>query len=196
MTIFKAYQSTVKRFIPIKIGSIERWLSDPITGAIVGVQVPTANGADARFVPVDLTAAQISSPTADMIADLDATFRLNVSPYTRYQSNGSTLVSLGGGGFSTVNSQTGTTYTLIPTDSGKIVTLDNASSITLTVPVGLGANFNCTIMQLGAGQVTINPVAVTVNSYNFQLKLLGQYAVGGLYAIAADNLILAGNLTT
>lgn len=74
-----------------------RLMHDPVTGAPVGIENPNANGADGIFVPVDLTAAQIFAPTAEMIADLNATYRLNVAPYTRYQSNGTTLVSIGGG---------------------------------------------------------------------------------------------------
>jgi hypothetical protein len=44
-----------------------------------------------------LTAAQIASPSAAILANLDAVYRLNVSPYTRYTSNGSTLVVQSGG---------------------------------------------------------------------------------------------------
>ena len=42
---------------------------------------------------VDVTSAQIAAPTPDLIADIDATYRLNVPPYTRYQSNGTALVT-------------------------------------------------------------------------------------------------------
>lgn len=55
----------------------------------------------------------------------------------------------------TLNAQTGTTYTAVAADSGKLVTLSNASAITVTLPpsvysVGEQINF----VQLGAGQVT------------------------------------------
>ena len=94
LSIFKAFNSTVTSFVIRKMSAIDEWLADPTTGAIVGIRNPNANGPDARFVPVDLTAAQINAPTAAMIADLDATYRLNAAPYTRYQSNGTTLVPL------------------------------------------------------------------------------------------------------
>ena len=41
----------------------------------------------------------------------------------------------------TINAQTGTTYTLVLTDAGKIVTLSNASAITLTVPTNASVAF-------------------------------------------------------
>ena len=39
-----------------------------------------------------------------------------------------------------VNAQTGTTYTLVLTDAGKVVTLANASAVTLTVPPNCSAS--------------------------------------------------------
>src|SRR5262245_37938289 len=58
------------------------------------------------------------------------------------------------------NAQTGTTYTLAASDNGKIITLNNAAAITLTVPassslVGSGSLFSCMLVQLGAGQVGV-----------------------------------------
>jgi hypothetical protein len=97
ISIFKAFSSTVTAFTARVISSNDRWLTDPTTGAITGVQTQTGNGPNARFVPVDITAAQLVSPTPAMIADLDATYRLNVAPYSRFQSDGAQLVALGGG---------------------------------------------------------------------------------------------------
>lgn len=57
-----------------------------------------------------------------------------------------------------INTQTGTTYTTVLDDNGKLVTLSNASAITLTIPPNssvaypVGAQLN--LAQLGAGQVT------------------------------------------
>lgn len=55
----------------------------------------------------------------------------------------------------TLNAQTGTTYTLVAGDSGKLVTMSNASSITLTLPPSVfAAGEQINIAQTGAGQVT------------------------------------------
>ncbi len=64
------------------------------------------------------------------------------------------------------NAQTGTTYTLVAADLGKIVTLSNASGITLTVPPSVFATGNIiNIQQIGAGQVTLAQGAgVTITS--------------------------------
>lgn len=64
------------------------------------------------------------------------------------------------------NTQTGTTYTLVIGDKDKLVTLNNAAAITLTVPPSVfSANDIVNIAQFGAGQVTLaQGSGVTINS--------------------------------
>jgi hypothetical protein len=94
-----------------------------------------------------------------------------------------------------INEQNGTTYTLLSSDAGKVITLNNASAITLTVPTGLGANFNCTLVQLGAGQVTISGSGTTVSNRSGYTKIAGQYGVATLLSYADTTWILAGDTT-
>lgn len=96
----------------------------------------------------------------------------------------------------TVNAQTGTSYTLLASDNGGIVTLSNASAIALTVPSGLGAKFSCLLIQKGAGQVTIAGSGATVNSFGGALKIAGQNGQATLFADASNNFFVGGNLTT
>lgn len=98
MTIapFKSFISTVNPFKPAGIFAQRRVLTDAVTGAPVGIQTENSNGADGIWAPIDVTPAQVTSPSAAMIADLNATFRLNVAPYTRYTSDGTQLVTVGG----------------------------------------------------------------------------------------------------
>lgn len=91
------------------------------------------------------------------------------------------------------NPQTGTTYTLQASDNGKIVTLSNAAAITLTVPTGLGAGFNCLVVQLGAGQVTFSPSGTTVNNRQGHTKIAGQYGIATLAAYIANTFVLGGD---
>ena len=99
-----------------------------------------------------------------------------------------------------INAQTGTTYTTVLADDGKLVTCDNASPIALTIPpassvaYGIGTQIN--IMQLGAGQVTITAGAgVTLNSAGSKLKTSAQYAVATCAKIASDTWVVVGNLS-
>lgn len=96
LAIFKAFRSTVTPPNERRLTDMDRIHVDPVTGAPIGMSNSSANGPAARWTPVDITVAQLNAPTAAMIADLDATYRINVPPYTRYQSDGSQLVSSGG----------------------------------------------------------------------------------------------------
>jgi hypothetical protein len=93
-----------------------------------------------------------------------------------------------------INAQTGNTYTLQASDNGKVLTFNYASSITLTVPSGLGAGFNCLIVQLGAGTVTPTSTAATIYQRQSLTQTAGQYAVATLVAVSPDTFILSGDL--
>jgi hypothetical protein len=98
------------------------------------------------------------------------------------------------------NAQTGTTYTLALSDAGKMVTLSNASPITLTIPTNAVAAFptntRIDILQYGAGQVTIGGAGVTINSSGSKLKLTGQYSGASLWKKATDTWVLIGDIAS
>lgn len=98
------------------------------------------------------------------------------------------------------NAQTGTTYTLVLTDAGKMVTMTNASGNTLTVPpnssVAFPVNTRLDIIQYGAGQTTIAAGSgVTIYSSGSKLKLTGQYSGASLWKKATDTWVLVGDIT-
>jgi hypothetical protein len=100
-------------------------------------------------------------------------------------------------GFSAnVNTQanTVTTYTLSAADNGKIITLDNAGAITLTVP-SLFAGFNCMIVQLGVGQITLTAGSgVTISNRTSLTKTAGKYAIATLIGLTSSLFISAGDM--
>jgi hypothetical protein len=68
-----------------------------------------------------------------------------------------------------LNAQTGTTYTLVLGDAGKVVTASNSSAITVTIPpsgdVAYAIGSQITVLQKGTGQVTFaQGSGVTINS--------------------------------
>ena len=99
-----------------------------------------------------------------------------------------------------INAQTGTTYTTVLADDGKLITCSNASAIALTIPpnssvaYGIGTQIN--IAQLGAGQVTITAGAgVTLNSAGAKLKLSAQYAVATCVKTDTNTWFVVGSLS-
>jgi len=98
-----------------------------------------------------------------------------------------------------INAQTGTTYTTVLADDGKLITCNNAASIALTIPpnssvaYGIGTQIN--IAQLGAGTVTITAGAgVTLNSAGAKLKTDAQYAVATCVKTDTNTWFVVGNL--
>jgi hypothetical protein len=86
-----------------------------------------------------------------------------------------------------VNAQTGTSYTLQASDAGKIVTFDNGSAVTVTVPTTLAAGFQCKLIQLGAGLVTVQgDGTMVVNTESAALTLNAQHGAAEIAVYAAD----------
>lgn len=96
----------------------------------------------------------------------------------------------------TINAQTGTTYTLVSGDLNKLVTLNNASAITLTVPNGVfstGQQIN--LQQIGAGQVTVASDGTTTITSTPGLKLRDQYSAATLICTGTNTFTLVGDLS-
>jgi len=99
------------------------------------------------------------------------------------------------------NDQTGTSYTLVAGDARKTVRLNNASTVTLTVPKSVfSAGDVITLFRKGAGGVTISPVDsdVTINSVGTKRKLASQYSAATLICVTGGStpeFDLIGDLT-
>lgn len=96
------------------------------------------------------------------------------------------------------NAQTGTSYTLVLADAGKLVELNNAAAITLTIPTNASVAFpvgtQVNILQTGAGQVTVSGAGVTINGTP-GLKLRTQWSSATLVKRATDTWVLLGDLS-
>jgi hypothetical protein len=87
-----------------------------------------------------------------------------------------------------------TSYTLSADDFGQVRAFTSASPVTVTVPKNLGIQFQCVLVQLGAGQVTVSPASgVTVSNRLSQSKTAGQYAAISLLAVGVDQFVLCGD---
>ena len=98
------------------------------------------------------------------------------------------------------NEQTGTTYTLVLADGGKLVEMNNASANTLTVPPNSSVAFpvgtQILVLQTGAGQTTLAAGAgVTINSKDGNLKLSAQWCAATLIKRATDVWVVVGDLS-
>jgi hypothetical protein len=96
-----------------------------------------------------------------------------------------------------VTTKSASTYTLNNNDNGKIVVFTSGSAVTLTIPAGLTLRFTCSIVQYGAGQVTVAAGAgVTLRLRGSTNKTGGQYAIASLISVVTNEYILAGDTST
>jgi hypothetical protein len=102
-----------------------------------------------------------------------------------------------------VNTQTGTTYTTVFGDNGKLVTQANASAITTTIPPNSSVDYpvgaQITFAQYGAGQVTIQGgLGVTIVSTGATAatpKLRVQYSTATAIQTSNDNWLVVGDIS-
>lgn len=94
------------------------------------------------------------------------------------------------------NLQTGTSYTLVLTDAGKMVDLSNGSAITLTIPanasVAFPVNTRIDLSQHGAGLVT---VVITSDTLRGDPVSVGQYKGLSLWKRTSTEWVIYGGTT-
>lgn len=98
----------------------------------------------------------------------------------------------------TINAQTGSNYDALLGDDGNVVTMNYGSACTFTLNSGVfpvGATL--TIIQLGAGQVTLvngNPSVLVIHTPS-SLTARAQYSTVSLVQVASAVWVAAGDLT-
>jgi len=97
------------------------------------------------------------------------------------------------------DAETGTTYTLVAGNLNQLVTLNNASPITLTVPPSVfSAGDVINITQIGAGQVTLaEGSGVTITSTGATSsapKLRAQYSAASIICTASNTFLVVGDI--
>jgi hypothetical protein len=102
-----------------------------------------------------------------------------------------------------INAQTGTSYTTVLADNGKLTTLTNASAIAVTIPPNssvaypVGAQIN--MAQLGAGQVTVSGgsgvTIVSTGATATAPKARAQYSTLTAVQTSTDNWLIMGDIS-
>jgi hypothetical protein len=96
----------------------------------------------------------------------------------------------------TINAQTGTSYTLVNTDIGAVVTLSNAANVTVTVNTSLSISpgQKIDLLRLGVGQVSLVASGVTIDSAQGGLRLRERYSSASLLCLSSGSFVLLGDL--
>lgn len=98
------------------------------------------------------------------------------------------------------NAQTGTTYTLVAADLGKLVTTSNASAVTVTIPPSVFATGNIINLQsIGVGLTTLAQGAgVTITSTGATAsapKLRARYSACTIICTASNTFTVVGDIS-
>ncbi len=175
---------------------------------------PTA-AADTNTTQIATTAyvqTELGALSSDSISDADNDTKIQVEEGSdddiiRFDIAGSQVASIGNYGLyvdarvvsvDAFQTQTGTAYTPVIGDRGLIITMNNGSASTLTVPpnssVAYAVGNSMRVVQLGAGQVTITAGSGVTLRSTPGLKLRAQYSSCTLTKIATDEWLVIGDL--
>jgi len=96
------------------------------------------------------------------------------------------------------NAQTGTTYTLVAADSGKLVTSSNASAVVITIPASIfAAGEQINVQSIGVGLTTISGGGVTITSTGASASapiLRARYSAATIICTASNVFTIIGDL--
>lgn len=149
----------------------------------------TSNSASAMITTRFANAALTGTPTAPTAAAYTNTTQVATTANVR--ETASTVP---------INFQITTSYTLTAADQGRLLLLENASPITLTVPADSSVNFPVgtridVVQWYGAGQITFSAAAgASIVSAGSKVKTASTYSGATLIKHAANGWLLIGDL--
>jgi hypothetical protein len=169
----------------------------------LGIGSGTANNA---YVNTPTTGVVISRNIADSnpalivnLANASAT-----SDITRFQKAGTTLSTIANNGVFVGQARPTRTditanATLALVDEGKVLRVNSASNLTITIPLNASVAFpidtEIAVLRYGEGTVAISPTAgVELNSINDEREIKGQFGSVALKKIDTDEWVLVGSL--
>ena len=214
-TTQSANDSTTKvattAFVMTELGDYATLASPTLTGTPAA---PTA-AADTNTTQIATTAyvqTELGALSSDSIKDADNDTKIQVEESSdedkiRFDVGGTETAVIDSTGLDVtgnvmyniaLNTQTGTAYTLVLADRGKLVTTNNGSAQSITIPpnssVAYAVGTQVQVAGLGAGEVTmVAGSGVTLRSTP-GLKLRAQYSSVTCIKIATDEWILVGDL--
>jgi hypothetical protein len=198
-------------FVMTEVGDYAPLASPTLTGVPAA---PTA-AADTNTTQVATTAyvqTELGALSSDSVSDADGDTKIQVEEGSdddtiRFDVGGTEIATLGDYGLyinarvvsvDAFQTQTGTTYTPVIGDRGFIITMNNGSAQTVTIPpnssvaFAIGNKFQ--VIGLGAGEVTMAAGSGVTLRATPGLKLRAQYSSVMCIKIATDEWVLVGDL--
>ena len=83
-------------------------------------------------------------------------------------------------------------YSITAADNGKVIQSTGGSAISVAIPTGLPTGFNCTVVQMGAGQITFTGTYLNRTGFN---KSASQYSVVSILHLGSNSIIVTGEMS-
>jgi hypothetical protein len=165
------------------------------TRVLVTTNIPESGDISAVVAGTGLSGGGTSG-SVTLAIDTGVTVDLTTAQTLTNKTLTSPLINLG------INAQTGTTYTKVLADNGKLVTQTNASAIATTIPLNSSVAYpvgaQITFSQMDVGQVTISgAVGVTIASTGATAtapKLRVQYSTATAIQTVTDTWLIVGDI--
>jgi hypothetical protein len=114
----------------------------------------------------------------------------NISTTGAITGGNSNTSSISGFGANVVS--TSSNYSITSADNGKVIQSTSASAITVTIPTGLPTGFNCTVVQMGAGQITFSGTYLNRTGFS---KTASQYSVVSILHLGSNSILVTGEMS-
>lgn len=152
------------------------------TDGVTGFYVNTGTSASPNWTRVTMDWVRTGNDIAYTAGNISTTGNL-----TGGNVNTSTI-----SGFAANVATISTNYSLTASDNGKILQSTAASAITITIPTGLPTGFNCTVVQMGAGQLTFSGTYLNRGGFT---KSASQYSVVSIIHLGSNSIIVTGEMS-
>lgn len=181
-------------------------VTSPITGGgtsgAVTIAIQDASTTQKGAVQLENSTSSTSTTTAAVPASVKAAYDLAAAAVTATSTTTLTNKTLTAPIITySINTQTGTTYTIVAADAGAFITTSNASANALKIPTDASATIaigsTIQVMNLGAGTLTISAVTsgtttITSAGATSAAPTLATNKVAQLVKIAANSWVAFG----
>jgi len=83
-------------------------------------------------------------------------------------------------------------YSITAADNGKILQSTSVTALTITIPTGLPTGFNCTVVHMGAGQITFSGTYLNRTGFT---KTASQYSVVSILHLGSNSILVTGEMS-